>query len=315
MGSYLLRRLLSALFSLFLSSLVTFTLLRLAPGDPVDIMYGRFRPGGQISAERLNQVRVELGLDRPWPQQYLAWLSRVSRLDFGTSLRSREPVARELGRLLPATAMLAGLAFLVQAALAVILGIIAAVNANRWPDQAIRLAAVACVAMPTFWLGLLLLYLFAARLRWVAVGGEVSLRQVILPGLVLALFLLPQPLRVLRAGLLAEFSRLYLVFGRAKGLSEWRLLVRHALPNALLPVITLLGMNLGWLLGGSVIVEVIFSWPGLGKYIVESIHLRDYPVIQGYMLLATTLVISINLLVDLAYAVLDPRVRLSPGKI
>lgn len=297
------------------ASLLIFGLLRLAPGDPVDIMFGPTRvSGGQISSPELkDQIRAQLGLNQPLPGQYLAWLGRALRLDFGYSFRSRRPVAQELSSRLPATAMLAGFAFVVQGVLVGVGGTLAAVRANGWLDHAVRLGAIISVAMPTFWLGLLLLYLFAVQLQWVMVSGEASLRQMILPGLALGLALTPQPLRVLRASLLAELGRLYLVFGRAKGLSEWRLILRHALPNALLPVITLLGMNFGWLLGGAVIAETVFSWPGMGRYLVESIAVRDYPVIQGYGLLVTTIVVITNLLVDLAYTLLDPRVRLNPG--
>jgi len=313
LGRYLLSRLASSLYVLLGTSLLMFILMRLAPGDPIDIMFGRTHSGpglGLAREERLGEIREELGLDKPLLAQYIVWLGRVAQLDFGVSFRTHRPVAVELISRLPATVVLAIFAFLIQALLAVGFGILSAMQANGWLDHSIRLVAVVCTATPIFLLGLLLLYLFGVRLRWVSISAPISFKQVILPALTLGVVTAPQTMRVLRASLLEEFSRPYMIVGRAKGLSERTLLRRHALPNAILPTVTLLGLSFSSLLGGSVIIETLFSWPGIGKYIVDSIYVRDYPVIQGYVLVTTVFVMIVNLLVDFLYTVLDPRIRL-----
>ncbi len=313
MGSYIAKRLWGAGLVLFATSFLIFAFLRLAPGDPVDIMFGPsqgIESRERVSEETRERLREELGLNRPFLLQYVYWLGRVARLDLGFSFRSRQPVVREIISYLPATIFLASFAFLIEVVLVLGFGVISAVKAGSITDHTIRSGAVLCRALPDFWLGLLLLYLFAIKLKWVSVGGGLSFRQALLPALTLGVVIAPRAMRVLRAGMLAEMNRLYMVFGRAKGLEERRLLLRHALRNALLPTITLFGMSLCGLLGGSAIVETVFSWPGIGKFLVDSIYARDYPVVQAYVLLTTVIVVSINLLVDLSYSLLDPRVRL-----
>ena len=298
---------------LLFASILIFALIRLAPGDPVDIMYGAsVSPGtGQVSKAIKEQLRQELGLNQPITIQYLRWLGRAIRFDFGTSFRTRKPVSEELVKRIPATFLLAGTAFAIQALLVFVLGILSAIRAHTWVDHLVHLLAMLFVSVPPFLLGLLLLVLFASELQWVRVSGGASLRQLILPAIVLALNISPQPIRILQTSLMAEFNRLYMVFGRSKGLSETRIVARHALLNASLPVLTMLGMNLCWLLGGVAIVESVFTWPGVGHYAVWSISVRDYPVIQGYMMLTTLIVIVTNFMVDILYTIIDPRIRLS----
>jgi len=315
-AGYLLNKLLSTIALLLGTSLLTFVLLRLAPGDPIaimienaDVAVGR----QQVGSEQQTRLRAELGLDQPLPLQYLSWVGRIVRLDVGVSFRSRQPVAEELARRLPATASLAGAALLVELGLALPLGMLTAARAGRTIDHVTRMLAVFLAATPSFVLGVLLLWLFAVKLRWIGVSGPATFERLILPALTLGLLSVPAVMRVLRASLLAEAQRLYIVFGRAKGLSERWLMLRHILPNALLPVITLLGINLSGLLSGAVIVETVFSWPGIGKYAVDSIYARDYPVIQGYVLLVTTIVLVVNMGVDMIYLLLDPRLRHGKG--
>lgn len=302
---------------LLLASIVSFSILHLAPGDPVDILFGPSAviDGQHISLARRQQLREELGLHHPLFVQYLRWLERMIRLDFGTSFRTRQPVAMEIGRRLPATLLLTILAFMIQVLLACMLGLLSAHWAHRWPDHVLRIIAIVFVAFPGFGLGLGLLYLFGVHLRWISIGSEVSVRQVLLPALTLGIGLAPQTMRVLRASLLTEWNRLYLTLGRAKGLSETTLLLRHALPNALLPTVTLLGLSFSGLLSGSVIIETVFSWPGIGKYVVDSIYVRDFPVIQGYVILITSMVLGVGLFVDLLYTLLDPRIRHGLGEV
>lgn len=317
MGRYVLARLGSSLAVLLVTSLVTFTLIRLAPGDPVAIMFGPTDSTGiregDVGEDHMAEVRSRLGLDQPAPIQYAVWLSRMAWLDFGTSFRSRQPVAAELGSRLPTTILLAGLAFALEAVLAVGLGVASALRAGSLVDHLIRLVGLTCVAMPAFWLGLILLYVFAVELQWVRVGGEATFSQAVLPAVTLAVVRAPRLTRVLRASLLDELGQLYVWLARAKGLSEAVLLMRHALPNALLPSLGLFGLSLGGLVTGSVVIETVFSWPGIGKLVAESIAARDYPVVQGYVLLVTATIVGVSLCVDLLHAALDPRIRLGGG--
>lgn len=314
MGVYIVKRLVGSIGVLFGTSILIFTLIHFAPGDPVYIMYGPLMSGdgsrGIVSEEALDRIREELGLNKPLVSQYIDWIGRVVRFDLGFSFLSRQPVTEEILRRLPATVLLALFAFGIEVVLAVSFGILSAIKAGRMLDHVTRLGAVLFSAVPSFWLGLLLLYLFVLKVKWVSVTGDVSLRQIILPALTLGFTAAPRLMRVLRASMLAELNRLYLVFGRAKGIKERRLILRHAFRNAVLPAVTLLGMSLSGLLGGSVVIETVFSWPGIGKYMIDSIYIRDYPVIQAYVILTTFIVVIINLIVDLSYTFLDPRVRL-----
>ncbi len=313
MGYFILRRLLSSVCVLLCTSILVFTLLRLSPGDPVDIMFGPsqgFKSREMVSEETRNRIREELGFNKPLPVQYFNWLRRIIHLDFGYSFRSRQPIVKEILYRLPATIVLAFFAFVIEVVLTILFGVLSAVKAESLLDHIIRLGTVLFSAVPGFWLGLLFLLLFAVKLNWVSVGSAVNFKQILLPAITLALVISPQKIRVLRASMLSELSSSYIIFGKAKGLSDRRLILLHAFRNAVLPVLTLLGMSLSGLLGGSVIIETIFSYPGIGKYMIDSIYARDYPVIQAYVLLATVIVVGINLIVDISYTILDPRVRI-----
>lgn len=310
---YALRRTLIAVPVLWAAFTLSFLLIRAAPGDPVEIMFGpQMDASGAeaVTKEQKDQRRRELGIDRPLPAQYAAWFGRVIHGDIGTSFKSRRSVFVELQQRLPATLTLAAAAFTIKVVVVVGLGILAAAKVGSIWDHLVRLLALVLIAMPSFWLGLLLLWLFAVHFQWVTVAGPATPQRVVLPAVTLGLVTAPTVMRVLRASLLAELGRAHVVFSRAKGLPERLILWRHTLRLAMLPAVTLLGISLTYMMTGSVIVESVFSWPGVGKYVMDSIQARDYPVIQGFVLLATAVTVFGNLLVDLAYGLLDPRTRL-----
>jgi ABC-type dipeptide/oligopeptide/nickel transport system permease component len=314
---YLGRRFLVALPVLWGAATLAFVLVRAAPGDPVDIMLGPRSSGATqaaLSAEQREELRRRFGLDQSLPAQYVSWLGRTLRGDLGTSFRTRRPVLDELRQRLPATAMLAGAAFAVNAGLVLALGLAGAAAAGRFGDHVVRAFALVFVAVPPFWLGLLLLWLFAIHLQWVTVAGPPTPQRLVLPALTLGLALSPRGIRVLRASLLEVRSRPYVLYARAKGLAERHVWLRHTFRPALLPAVTLLSINVTGLLTGSVVAESVFAWPGIGLYVVESILVRDYPVVQGYVLLVTTIAIAGSLVADVLYTAVDPRVRTGAGR-
>ena len=309
---YSVRRILAIVPISLAASLLIFALVRLAPADPVDIM---FSPAegvslNQISPEAKGRRRAELGLLDPAPVQYIKWLGRIARLDLGTSFGTRAPIVDDMARRLPVTASLGLTAFGVMLVVAVPLGIFGAVRQGRASDHGIRLVLLVIAAMPSFWTGLLLLYLFGVKWHVISIAGGSGFKQLILPAIVLGGVIAPTVARFLRASMISQLGRLYVVFAQAQGLSERKVLWRHAVRVAILPVVTLFGLSFAGLLTGSVIVESVFSIPGLGKWVVDAISARDYPAIQAYMLFAVAVVVLANLLVDLSYAWLDPRIRL-----
>ncbi|GII84898.1 peptide ABC transporter permease [Sphaerisporangium siamense] len=293
-------------------SIVLFALIRLIPGDPSHaILMSMADPGADMSRlrEDLRTLRAELGLDRPYATQYLSWLGGILSGDLGTSMRSGEPVLREILARAPATAELAGAALVVMVVVAAPTAIAGAVRHGGLADRVGRVVALAGVCVPGFLSGMLFVYAFAVGPGWLPTSGRGGLAHLVLPGLTLGLALAGGTSRLLRAGLLDALSQTYIVTAEAKGL-PWRVIVlRHALRNALPPVLTNSGLLAGGLLGGSVIVETVFSWPGVGRYIVDAIGGRDYPVIQGFTLVMTLTYVAVNLLTDIGYRVLDPRVR------
>jgi ABC-type dipeptide/oligopeptide/nickel transport system permease component len=305
------RRLLVTVPVLWAAATVAFLLLRAAPGDPVDIMLGPRGSGAQTAAltpEQRADLKRRFGLDQPLPVQYVAWLVRTVRGDLGTSVRTRRPVLDELRQRLPATAALAGGAMVVNVLLVLSLGLAGAIFGG-WIDHLIRLFSLVWVAVPPFWLGMVLLWFFAVHLQWVTVTGAPTPQRLILPAITLGLSLAPKGIRVLRAGLLDARARPHVSYARAKGLAPRAVWLRHTLPLAMLPVATLLGLNITGLLTGSVIAEAVFAWPGIGLYVVDGILNRDYPVVQGYVVLVTAIAITSSLVIDILYAALDPRVR------
>jgi peptide/nickel transport system permease protein len=308
---YVSRRLLSLIFVWLGISLLTFGLANLAPGDPALIILQRRSGGAVPTREQLEQLRHQLGLDDPFPVRYARWLARASHGDLGTSYRTGEPVTTMLGERFPATLELALSALLFGLAVALPLGVLSALRRDSAVDHAARLLALVGSSLPSFWLGYVLILVFAVSLGLLPVAGSGDWTHLILPSLTLGLGGVGGLTRLARAKMLDALAEDYVRTARAKGLSQRDVVVRHALRNALNPTVTLAGLWFGRLLAGAVIVETVFAWPGIGKAVVESIFDRDYPMIQGFVLLTGTTFVTLNLLVDLCYLWLDPRVRLT----
>lgn len=304
MGRVVARRLL-LLIPVVLGVLTfVFFILHLIPGDPVEVMLGETA----TAADRA-QLRQQLGLDRPLLQQYLAFLTRAARGDLGQSLHSHEQVSTLLLRALPATLELASGALLISLFLAIPLGVLAATHPSSPLDQGSMLAALVGVSIPNFWLGPMLILLFSVELGWLPVSGRGGLRHLILPALTLGMALSALLSRMTRSSLLETIRADYVTTARAKGLREGVVILRHALGNALIPIITVVGLQFGTLLSGSLITETIFAWPGIGQLTIQAIHTRDYPLVQGTVMVIALIYVTVNLLTDLLYAAVDPRIR------
>ena len=309
MAGYVARRVLSLAGILVGISVVAFGLSALAPGDPAFAVLALEQPGSTPTAAAVEVKRAELGLDQPAPERYARWLAGAVRGDLGISHRSGRPVAAEIASRLPATFALAAASLAIAALVGLPLGMLAAVRSgSRW-DSASRVLAVAGASVPTYVLSLLLVLVFAAQLKVLPAFGSGTLRHLALPAVALSAGVTAQVARLSRASLLEVLGQDYLRTARSKGLSPLRVLLVHAARPAVIPVLTLAGLSAGQLLGGAVIVETIFSWNGVGKYAVDAIFLRDYPVIQGVALYAAVAVALVNLAVDLAYPLIDPRLR------
>lgn len=304
----ILHRLSTALIGIAGVTLLVFFLIHLIPGDPVDVMLGE----AASSADRA-ALRTSLGLDDPIPVQLGNYLAGLLQGDLGQSLHSRRPITELLAERLPATAELAAIALVITLVVAVPLGVIAAARHRTAWDQGAMTFSLLGVSIPNFWLGPLLILLFSVALGWFPVSGRDAPGSVVLPALTLGLSLAAVLSRMVRSTLLEVLHEDYIRTARAKGLSEQGVMWRHALPNAMLPVITVIGLQLGTLLAGAVITEQVFSWPGIGLLTIESIQSRDYPVVQACVLLIACTYVFINMLTDLLYAVIDPRIRVGEG--
>jgi peptide/nickel transport system permease protein len=287
-------------------SFLVFLLIHLIPGDPVEVMLGESARAADKAA-----LRAALGLDLPLGEQFLRYLDGLARFDLGESLHSRRPVAELLAERIPATLRLGGAAFAVALAVSLPLGVLAAHHHRRWPDRAASLFALFGLSIPNFWLGPLLILAFSIGLGLTPVSGDEGFASLVLPALTLGLSLAALNTRMVRASLLEVLHEDYVRTARAKGVSRAAALWRHALPNAALPVLTLLGLQLGSLLAGAVITEVVFGWPGVGSLLVDAIRQRDYPVVQACVLFVSLVYVLFNALVDVLYEVVDPRTR--PG--
>ena len=307
MWSYLARRLLMSLLVLFGVSVLTFSMLHLVPGDPVHAILGR----QAVSAETINNLRAELGLNDPLPVQYGRFLERAFHGDLGRSIRSKRPVTDVIFEQLPSTIKLTLSAMAVAILIGLPLGIIAALNQNRWVDTLIMMAAISGVSIPSFWLGLILILVFTIGLGWMpSVASSSDWRSLVLPALTLGLAEAAVLTRLVRASMLDVLSQQYLKAARAKGVPERSVITRHAFRNALIPIVTMLGLQFVYLLAGSVVVESIFARQGIGRVAVAAIENRDFPLAQGVVLIVATIYVVINTLTDLSYAFLDPRIRL-----
>ncbi|MCB5189422.1 ABC transporter permease [Methylobacillus arboreus] len=300
----MIRRLLGVVPVVFGVLLLTFLLVHLVPGDPVEVMLGESAP----VADRA-KLRAELGLDQPLPLQFVHYLKALAHGDFGRSIHSRKPIADMLRERLPATASLALCALVIAVGLGLPLGIIAALRQGKWQDGLATLLSLTLSAMPHFWLGPLLMLLFALWLGLLPVSGMSEPGAIILPALTLGFGLAAILTRMTRASLLEVLNEDFVRTARAKGIEERKVILRHAMRAALLPIVTVVGLQLGSLLAGTVITETVFGWEGIGRLLVESIEKRDYPVTQACVVVIALSYVVINLLTDLLYVRLDPRVR------
>jgi ABC-type dipeptide/oligopeptide/nickel transport system permease component len=303
---FLVRRLVLAIPVLLGVATLVFSLIHLIPGDPVQAMLG-----DAASPESVIELRTRLGLNRPLHVQYGAFLMGVARGDLGVSLRTNERVSSAIAARLPATVELALAAMLVAVVIAIPTGIVAAVWSGTGVDHATTTLAMVGLSMPTFWLGPLLGLVFSVELGWLPVSGRGTVAHLVLPAITLGLPLAAVLARMTRASLMDELGESYVTAARARGLSEARILLRHAFRNSLIQIVTVLGLQVGGVLTGAVITETIFAWPGVGRLLIQSIGFRDYPLVQGCILLIAVTYVSVNLLTDMAYALLDPRIRLS----
>jgi ABC-type dipeptide/oligopeptide/nickel transport system permease component len=301
---YLVRRLLLTIPVLFGVATLVFALIHLVPGDPAQSMLG-----DGASAEDVAQLRHSLGLDRPLLTQYRTFLVGLVKGDLGSSFRYGTPVTREIRDRLVRTLQLAVAAMGVAMLLAIPLGIAAAVFRGTAVDHAAMTLALAGISMPNFWLGPLLAILFAVYLGWLPVAGTGSLAHLVLPAVTLGAALAAILARMTRASLLEELRELYVLAARARGLSRLRAVVRHAFRNSLIPVVTIIGLQFGAVLTGTIITETIFAWPGVGRLLIQAINFRDYPLVQGCILFISLTYVMMNLITDLTYGLLDPRIR------
>lgn len=318
--TYVIRRLLVIIPTFFFISIVVFTLIHLAPGDPVMAMISRHPP----SREVMDLLRKQLGLDQPIPVQYVLWVSRLLRGDLGFSYISGRPVWSMLQEKIWSTVELMLLAEIVSVAIAVVLGVIAAVKHHTLIDGASSLAALIGYSAPNFWLALIAMLVFALWLKWLPTFGMVSpgvtfasplnalfdhIKHLVLPVSILVITWTAYLFRLVRASMLEVLQQDYIITARAKGVRERAVIYKHALRNALLPVVTYLGFSMGFLLSGAAVIEYIFSWPGLGDFMVTAASIRDYTVIMGLAMIIALMVLVANLAADITYAVVDPRIR------
>ncbi|PYN82707.1 MAG: peptide ABC transporter permease [Candidatus Rokuibacteriota bacterium] len=305
MLTYLARRVLAVVPVLFGVTLAVFSMLFLVPGDPIKMMLAEF----VTSPDQIAQMRAQLHLDEPLPQQYGRFVANALRGDLGTSIRSRRPVATEIAENVASTAQLALASMAVAIAIGVPLGLLAALFRNTWVDVGSMVVALLGVSMPSFWLGLLMIFVFSLHLAWFPATGGGDLLHLVLPSLTLGTIASAIIARLTRSSMLEVLGQDYVRTARAKGLAWWGVVVRHALKNALIPIITIFGLQFGNLLAGAVIVETVFSRPGLGRLIVGGILAKDFPLVQGTVLFVAASYVMINVLVDVAYAFVDPRIR------
>jgi ABC-type dipeptide/oligopeptide/nickel transport system permease component len=335
---FILRRLLLLVPTLFGVVSLVFAMIALAPGDPAQMMLGE-----RASRAAVEQLRHQLGLDRPLGQQYLAYLRRVAVLDLGDSIKTRQPVIQEVAARFPATIELSIFAMIFATTLGILLGVASATRKNTWIDYSAMVGALTGVSMPIFWLGLMLVLLFSIVLNLLPTGGRMdlrlyftpvtgfyvidslillvrqgnpaylvsALRHIILPAITLGTIPMAIIARITRSSMLEVLKQDYIKTVRAAGIAERKVIFRYALRNALLPVVTVIGLEFGLLLSGAILTETVFAWPGIGKWIYNAIEARDYPAVQGGVLVIATVFVLINLLVDMLYSVINPKIRLS----
>ena len=304
MFAYTLRRLALTVPVLLGVATLVFALIHLVPGDPAEAMLGESAPAADLA-----ELRTKLGLDKPLLVQYESYVLGLTRGNLGTSFRYNTPVAREIRQRLGRTAQLALAAMAVSILVALPLGVLGALYRGTWIDQVATTVSLLGVAMPNFWLGPLLAIVFAVSLGWLPVSGTGSWQHLVLPAVTLGGALAALLARMTRATLIDELRELYVLAARARGVSSARAVISHALRNSLIPVVTIIGLQLGAVLTGTIITETIFAWPGVGRLLIQAISFRDYPLVQGCILFIATTYVTMNLLVDLVYGWIDPRIR------
>jgi peptide/nickel transport system permease protein len=316
MTTYIIRRLLQVMFVLILVTIIVFFVMRLLPGDPI-LMFLTKEDLGQVTPEQIATLKHEFGLDKPMVVQYVNWITGIFRGDLGISITHRTKVINEIRYRLPITFHLGSLALIISIIIGVPAGVISAVRRGGWLDTTITTLSYTGVSAPGFWLGILLIYLFAFRLKILPVFGYtspvedfwMSTRQVIMPIFCLSVFALASAARQTRSSMLEVLHQDYIRTARSKGLTSRVVVMRHGLKNGLIPVVTVIGMMLREIVGGSVVIEMVFNIPGMGRLAVESLLSKDYAMVQGVVLFITTAVVLANLLVELSYGWLDPRIR------
>ena len=314
MAAYALRRLLAAIPVLLGVSVLVFSMLHLTPGDPATLMLSGGGGGGGgagASAEAIEELRRSMGLDRPIWKQYLRWISNALRGDLGRSIWSNQTVTSMIAEQLPSTIQLTVAGLSVAVVLGVVLGVVAALRPHSWLDTVTMAFASLGVAMPGFWVGLLLIFFFSLHLGWLPATGSGGFSRLILPAATLGLEASAIIARLVRSSMLEVLRQEFVTTARAKGLREFKVVVHHALRNALIPVVTVVGLQFGALLSGTVIIETVFARQGIGRLAITAINGKDFPVVQGIVLLVATIYVIANLAVDLFYSILDPRIRYS----
>ena len=317
MNTYVIKRFMLFIPTLILVTLMVFALMRLVPGDPAELLLMGFEGDGQFSEQQLADLRAKLGTDRPLAIQYLDWIWGMVRGDFGVSMYFDTPISEDLAAKLPITLELSALALLLAFAVAVPLGVLSAVRQDTIADYASRIIAIAGVAMPTFWIGILVVYFLVTWFDWLPPLGYANLwsdpwtnlQQMFFPAVALGFYNMALVARVTRSSMLEVFREDYIRTARSKGLRERAVIIRHALKNAFLPILTISGWQVGRLIAGTVVIETIFLVPGMGRLLVDSILHRDYTMIQSIVMVIAFMVLALNLIVDLLYAWLDPRIR------
>jgi len=318
MLTYIARRILMALFCLFIITLAVFFAMRLLPGDPIRMLVTQSTQQG-FSEEQVASLRHQAGLDRPLAVQYVSWIGNVFRGELGNSILSRTPVSREIFKRVPVTLHIGLVAFVVGVVVGIPAGVVCAIRRGKFIDTVVTTLSNIGITMPTFWLGVMMIYLFALNLHWLPVMGYTSpltdlglnVKKMIMPVICEALFPLAAFARQSRSSMLEVMRQDYIRTAWSKGLRERAIVLRHALKNGLIPIITLSGMGLSMIIGGSVIIEQVFNIPGMGRLAIVSILNQDYPYVQAITLITATTVLLINLAVDLTYGWLDPRIRYS----
>ena len=308
---YIMKRLLQLIPVLLGITFLTFTLTYLSPGDPAELMLTA--TGVTPTPQLVEQVREGMGLNKPFLTRYGEWLTGIIQGDFGVSYKYGRPVSEVIIARLPATLKLAGTSLVLMMIVALSLGIISALYRNKGIDYLIRILSFVGISMPSFWLGLLLMYLFSVKLKILPIMGTSDWTSILLPTVTLAMGMASKYTRQLRVAILEEIGQDYVIGAKARGLSGRSILLKHILQKSLIPIVTLLGLSVGSLLGGAAIVETIFVWPGVGQMAVEAIFSRDYPLIQGYVVWMAVIYVLVNMVVDISYHRLDPRIHLEKG--